>query len=87
MSINDSKPWLRKVDGDKHSAEYSVCFKTISIAGEGVRALESHAKSSKHYEKLPKITSSIIKFTSKKLEHQMLNLSLKILLKVKTSLQ
>ena len=43
LSINDSKPWLRKVDGDKHSAEYSVCFKTISIAGEGVRALESHA--------------------------------------------
>ena len=44
------------------------CFKTISIAGQGVKALESHAKSSKHNEKLPKSTSSIIKFTSKKTE-------------------
>ena len=46
----------------------SDCFKTISIAGQGVKALESHAKSSKHNEKLPKSTSSIIKFTSKKAE-------------------
>ena len=68
LSIDDFKPWLRKVEGDKHSAKCSVCFKTISIAGQGVKALESHAKSSKHNEKLPKSTSSIIKFTSKKAE-------------------
>ena len=30
--------------------------------------MESHAKSSKHNESLPKSTSSIIKFTSKKAE-------------------
>ena len=86
MSTDDFKLLLRKV-GDKHSAKCSVCFKTISIAGQGVKALESHPKSSKHNEKLPKSTTSIIKFTSKKQKHQMLNLSLKILLKVKSSLQ
>ena len=68
MSIDGFKPWLRKVEGDKHYAECSVCFKTISITGQGVKALESHAKSSKHSEKLPKSTSSILKFTSKKPE-------------------
>ena len=46
----------------------SDCFKTISIAGQGVKALESHAKRCKHNEKLPKSTSSNIKFTSKKAE-------------------
>ena len=50
------------------SAKCSVCFKTISIAGQEVEALNSHAKSSKHNEKLPKSSSSIIKFTSKKAE-------------------
>ena len=85
--IDDFKPSLRKVEGDKYSGKRSVCFKTISIAGQGVKVLESHAKSSKHNEKLSKSTSSIIKFTSKKLKHQMLNLSLKILLQVKSSLQ
>ena len=68
LSIDDFKPWLRKVEGDKHSAKCSVCLKTISIAGQGVKALELHARSSKHNEKLPKSTSSIIKFTSKKAE-------------------
>ena len=63
LSIDDFKPWLRKVEGDKHYAECSVCFKTISITGQRVKALESHAKSSKDSEKLPKSTSSIIKFT------------------------
>ena len=66
MSIGDS--WLNKVEGDKHSAKCSLCFKTIFIAGQGVKALESSAKSSKYNEKLPKSTSSIIKFTSKKAE-------------------
>ena len=47
LSIDDFKPWLRKV-GDKHSAKCSVCFKSISITGQGVKALESHAKYSKH---------------------------------------
>ena len=68
LSIDDFKPWLRKVEGDKCSAKCSVCFKTTSIAGQRVKALESHAKSSKYNEKLPKCTSSIIKFTSKKAE-------------------
>ena len=68
MFIDDFKPWLRKVEGDKHSENCSVCFKTISIAGQGVKALESHAKSSKHNEKLPKSTRSITKSTSKKAE-------------------
>ena len=40
LSIDDFKPWLRKVEGDKHSAKCSVCFKTISIARQGVKALE-----------------------------------------------
>ena len=66
--IDDFKPSLRNVEGDKYSGKRSVCFKTISIAGQGVKVLESHAKSSKHNEKLPKSTSSIIKFTSKKAE-------------------
>ena len=88
LSTDDFKFWLRKVGDDKHSAKCSVCFKTISIAGQGVKALESHAKSSKHNEKLPKSTSSIINFTLKNpLKHQMLNLTLKIVLKVKSSLQ
>ena len=68
LSIDDFKPCLRKVEGDKHSAQCSGCFKTISIAGQGVKMLESHAKSSKYNEKLSKSTSSIIKFTSKKAE-------------------
>ena len=68
LSNDDFKPSLRKVEDDKHSAKCSVCFKTISIAGKGVKALESHAKSSNHNEKLSKSTSSIIKFTSKKAE-------------------
>ena len=68
LSIDDFKLWLRKVESDKHSAKCSVCFKTISIAVQGVKALESHAKSSKQNKKLPKSTSSIIKFTSKKAE-------------------
>ena len=68
LSIDDFKPWLRKVEGDKHSAKCSVCFKTILITGQGVKVLESHAKSSKHNEKLSKSTRSIIKCTSKKAE-------------------
>ena len=68
LSIDDFKIWLRKVEGDKHSVKCSVCFKTISIARQGVKALESQAKSSRHNEKLPKSTSFIIKFTSKKAE-------------------
>ena len=62
LSIDDFKPSLRKVEGDKHSAKCSVCFKTISIAGQGIKALESHVKSSKHNKKLPKSASSIINF-------------------------
>ena len=43
LSIDDFKPWLRKVEGDKHSAKCG-CFKTISIAGQGVKALNNMAK-------------------------------------------
>ena len=63
LTIGEIKPWLRKVEGDKHSAKYLFCFKTISIAGQGVKSLESHAKSSNYNEKLHRSTSSIIKFT------------------------
>ena len=55
LSIDDFKPWLRKVEGDKQ-AKCSACFKTISIAGRGVKALESMLKVlsiTKSFLKLP----------------------------------
>ena len=45
---NNFKSWISKIKNDAFSAKCKICNKTISIAGQGVKALESHGKSMKH---------------------------------------
>ena len=46
------KDWIRKVEKDVHSAYCSYCIKEISIAGQGSKALDGHATSQKHLERI-----------------------------------
>ena len=41
---NNFKSWLPKIENDAFSAKCYICNKTISITGQGVKALESHDK-------------------------------------------
>ena len=45
---NNFKNWIFKKENDAFSASCKICNKTISIADQGVKALESHEKSMKH---------------------------------------
>lgn len=45
--------WVKRVDSDCHSAYCTSCKKKFSIAGQGVKQLESHMKSDKHQQKSP----------------------------------
>ena len=64
MDKDEFKSWLEKIKGDPHSAKCRLCYKTISVAGQGVKALESHVKSTKHRERLPQSNNSTIAFPS-----------------------
>ena len=50
---NNFKSWIFKKENDAFSASCKICNKTISIAGHGVKALESHEKSMKCKNHLP----------------------------------
>ena len=54
LSNSDFKSWVQKVDGDIYSAKCSVCCNPFSISDQGIKQLQSHAKSAKHQERLPK---------------------------------
>ena len=40
LKDNNFKSWISKIENDAFSARYKICNKTISIAGEDVKALE-----------------------------------------------
>ena len=48
LANNEFSTWLQKIGGNLHCAKCRVCSKTISVSGQGVKALESHAKSAKY---------------------------------------
>ena len=48
------KQWLQKVQSNLSIARCKICVKDINIGTHGVTALNSHAKGSKHIERLPK---------------------------------
>ena len=54
--------WLEKVADDEHSARCKVCCKVFSVAGQGVKALDTHATGKKHQQKIPVDTESAISF-------------------------
>ena len=56
---NNFKSWISKIENDAFSARYKICNKTISIAGEDVKALESHEKSMQHKNRLPEKQSKL----------------------------
>ena len=41
---NNFKSWIPKIENDAFSAKCNIFNKIISIAGQGVKALESHDK-------------------------------------------
>ena len=55
LENEDFKLWLKKVENNPHMARCKVCAKDISIATHGITALITHAKGSKHQERLPKM--------------------------------
>ena len=61
---NEFSSWLQKIEGNAHCAKCRVCSKTISVSGQGVKALELSEKSAKHREPLPKPGGSTISFLS-----------------------
>ena len=59
LKDNNFKSWISKIENDAFSARYSICNKTRSIAGEDVKALESHEKSMQHKNRLPEKQSKL----------------------------
>ena len=57
---NNFKSWISKIENDDFSARCKICNKTISIAGQGVKALESHHKSMKHKNHLPEKNQNLV---------------------------
>ena len=64
LTNNEISSWLQKIEENLHCVKCRVCSKTISVSGQGVKALESHAKSGKHRERLPKPGGSTVSFPS-----------------------
>ena len=56
---NNFKSWISEIENDAFSARCKLCNKTISIAGQGVKALESHEGSMKHKSHLPEKQSKL----------------------------
>ena len=52
------KLWLQK-DDNVYSAKCKVCSKTFSVAGQGIKALDTHAKGLKHQQRLPNHSVSL----------------------------
>ena len=50
---NKYKDWIRNVEKDVHSAYCSYCMKGVSIAGQGIKALDGHVMSQKHLKRVP----------------------------------
>ena len=50
---NNFKSWISQLENDAFSVRCKICNKTISIAAQGVKALESLEKSMKHKNRLP----------------------------------
>lgn len=44
LSDDKYKKWVQKCDGDVYSARCKACCKVFSVAGQGVKALDTHAK-------------------------------------------
>ena len=61
---NELSSRLQKIDVNVHYAKFRVCSKTIAVSAQSVKALESHAKSVKYRERLPKPGGSTISFAS-----------------------
>ena len=57
MGLEDEeyKPWLQKVGNNPHMSRCKVCVKYINIAVHDITVLNTHAKGSKHKERLPKV--------------------------------
>ena len=51
---NNFKSWISKIENDAFTTRCKILNKTISIAGQGVKALESHEKSMKLKNRLRK---------------------------------
>ena len=51
LAKKEFRSWLYKIEGNLHCAICRVCPKTISVSGQGVKALESHVKSAKYLPK------------------------------------
>ena len=75
LANNEFSTWLQKVEGNVYCAKCRVCSKTISVFGQGVKALESHAKSAKHRQRLPKPGGSTISFPSSSKTSQSVKIS------------
>ena len=60
LMANNFKSWIPKIENDAFSARCKICSKTMSVAGQGVKALESHEKSMKHKNRLPEKQSKLI---------------------------
>ena len=64
LTNNEFSSWSQKIEGNVHCAKCRVCSKTISVFGQGIKALKSHAKKVKHREYLLKPGGSTISFPS-----------------------
>ena len=63
--------WLQEVDSNINEAFCKVCHKSFSVAGQGVKQVESHMSSEKHKIKCPpnslnNRTQQVITFTATK---------------------
>ena len=57
------KLWLSRAS-DSYSAKCKVCSKVISVAGQGIKALDTHAKGTKHIQRFSNSSTGKIPFTS-----------------------
>ena len=62
LANDEFSTWLQKIKGNVHCAKCWVCWKTVLVSGQGVKAMELHAKSAKHRENHPKPGGSAIHF-------------------------
>ena len=57
------KLWLSRAS-DSYSAKCKLCSKVFSVAGKGIKALDTHAQGTKHIQRLPNSSTGKILFTS-----------------------
>ena len=57
------KLWLSQAS-DSYSAKCKLCSKVFSVAVQEIKALDTHAKGTKHIKRLPNSSTGKIPFTS-----------------------